>query len=528
MKLILSLILSLVLLCAVLSAASADTGLVTVRSDKEAFSTMAPAGKPVTFDADDGSLYIWLDEEGYIPNLWVCRLEDKLNDPVRYVHELYEAYMKEQYGDRLVAVSKLSDYEIGGKSLPAAVFTYKTTSGYLVNQINLVEARDDGDVVFQARYPNGDDEETLNALDAAIRYYQPDGVRTSAPQGGTVQQGGTSSGAAQSFTVTNVKQDNMIVGRCVAPAGFTVTSQAACCTERQCLDHPWLLYIGAASQDGITMEYLSAQGYYSDSSTPDGSYVTQYLTPALHYMTAAEYCDYWASLLYPGAKITLVEENTHPEMQSILRQKEQAYLNQINSMAGGLGLTAEKDSRTVCTRCYYINNSGSNVYYIISTSTHGIWMKATSVGPFVTISSSYTLWEAPYVYSMSCPEALWESNRSIFTVFMENTSVNDQFLLANQRLSSELQSMMTGVSLIGGESYSRRVMQETTSSGNDYNDERFTDYIFDQNDYTLSDGSHIKVSSAYDYVYEGDNGVVYYSDSAFSQPGGSTQLTPNR
>ena len=189
MKLILSLILSLVLLCAVLSAASADTGLVTVRSDKEAFSTMAPAGKPVTFDADDGSLYIWLDEEGYIPNLWVCRLEDKLNDPVRYVHELYEAYMKEQYGDRLVAVSKLSDYEIGGKSLPAAVFTYKTTSGYLVNQINLVEARDDGDVVFQARYPNGDDEETLNALDAAIRYYQPDGVQTSAPQGGTAQNG---------------------------------------------------------------------------------------------------------------------------------------------------------------------------------------------------------------------------------------------------------------------------------------------------------------------------------------------------
>ena len=79
-----------------------------------------------------------------------------------------------------------------------------------------------------------------------------------------------------------------------------------------------------------------------------------------------------------------------------------------------------------------------------------------------------------------------------------------------------------------GDDYSDRVMKEETAKGDDYDDERFTDYLFDQNDYTLSDGSHVKVSTAYDYVYEGDNGVVYYSDSAFAQPGGSTQLYPNR
>ena len=71
-------------------------------------------------------------------------------------------------------------------------------------------------------------------------------------------------------------------------------------------------------------------------------------------------------------------------------------------------------------------------------------------------------------------------------------------------------------------------MREETEKGDDYDDERFTDYLFDQNDYTLSDGSHVKVPTDYDYVYEGDGGVVYYSDSAFSQPGGTTQLYPNR
>ena len=99
---------------------------------------------------------------------------------------------------------------------------------------------------------------------------------------------------------------------------------------------------------------------------------------------------------------------------------------------------------------------------------------------------------------------------------------------ANQRISSEIWSALTGIDLVGGRGLSERVMREETASGDDYDEERFTDYIFDANDYTLSDGSHVKVSTAYDYVYEGDNGVVYYSDSAFAQPGGSTELTPNR
>ena len=60
-----------------------------------------------------------------------------------------------------------------------------------------------------------------------------------------------------------------------------------------------------------------------------------------------------------------------------------------------------------------------------------------------------------------------------------------------------------------------------------YSSDQFSDYIFDQNDYTLSDGSSVQISTSYDYVYEGDNGVVYYSNSAFTQPGGSTQLYPN-
>ena len=74
--------------------------------------------------------------------------------------------------------------------------------------------------------------------------------------------------------------------------------------------------------------------------------------------------------------------------------------------------------------------------------------------------------------------------------------------------------------------YSEQVMREETASGDDYNDERFTEYLFDQDDYTLSDGTHVKVPTSCPYVYEGDNGNVYASRSALDQPGGSTQLYP--
>ena len=71
------------------------------------------------------------------------------------------------------------------------------------------------------------------------------------------------------------------------------------------------------------------------------------------------------------------------------------------------------------------------------------------------------------------------------------------------------------------------MLRDEASDGDDYSDERFTDYIFDNNDYTLSDGSHIKVDTAYDYVYEDGDGNIVVSNSAFAEPAGGNRLSPN-
>lgn len=60
-----------------------------------------------------------------------------------------------------------------------------------------------------------------------------------------------------------------------------------------------------------------------------------------------------------------------------------------------------------------------------------------------------------------------------------------------------------------------------------YSSDRFSDYMFDQNDYTLSDGSSVKVPTSYNYVWEGSNGTVYYGNSLSDAPGGATQLYAN-
>ena len=57
--------------------------------------------------------------------------------------------------------------------------------------------------------------------------------------------------------------------------------------------------------------------------------------------------------------------------------------------------------------------------------------------------------------------------------------------------------------------------------------DRFTDYIFDQNDYATEQGDHVKISTSYDYVYQTGSPTVYYTNDASVVPYGATMLSPN-
>ena len=134
-----------------------------------------------------------------------------------------------------------------------------------------------------------------------------------------------------------------------------------------------------------------------------------------------------------------------------------------------------------------------------------------------------TSWTAPYCYFCLAPQQGFDAAYADFLVFMANTAESDQFVQARMTLSNQIRE-----SILSGRSQSyAQMFAGDLDSGDSYNEDRFTDYILDQNDYQLSSGEHVKIPTEYDYVYEDGNGRIYATDSALDEPAGMTQLKPS-
>lgn len=530
MRRLISAVLALLLITAV-PGAMAEVA-VPFTCDEQGYTTLVDPLWRCQWQDGDGVYYHFTDDNMPYVLAWVNATDSRITDGSAFLgQELPE--LQEMYSaNGAVSFVQHGEFSVGGRPVSAADVQYRNSQGIPIRLLIVVDVRDDFTALFRCRYLEDSGRrqvlDALELIDANMRL--TGGGEAPAPQA-TVP---TQSGGAQplAFAVTDVAQGGMVMGRCTAPVGFQVMSKATCSVMELGAGNPWLLQVAAMSPDSTTlMTYTSGRSYIAsaDGETPDEQFNSDYFTPMLHYMTAGEYCDYWAARLNPEAsRIELVEENTYPELQSMLRQRENAILHAHDSLLGNVGLTVDGAAATIATRRYHIESNGLSVCYCVTAATEGVWYTASMPGIYVDIVNKYILWDVPCVYTMSCPEANAAEGIAAFTAFSENTSVSDQFMLANRKLSNELWDIITGRGATYGDQYSERVMKEETDKGDDYDEERFTDYLFDQNDYTLSDGSHVKVSTAYDYVYEGDNGTVYYSDSAFAQPGGSTQLYPNR
>ena len=60
--------------------------------------------------------------------------------------------------------------------------------------------------------------------------------------------------------------------------------------------------------------------------------------------------------------------------------------------------------------------------------------------------------------------------------------------------------------------------QQETMQQEDAWVQNFSDYIYDQTTYTMTDGSEVAVPTSADYVYSDGNDVIW-SNSAFYEPG---------
>ena len=532
MRRLFSWILAVILLLSVAAADGEDFSVVSC--PEGGFSTLVDFACRTEFVEGDG-LYFHLGEDN-MPYVLasINRSDSRVTDPGTYLSDVLLPRIREANKDNGSFMSTLhGDGSLNGQNTPVLEIVYTSSQGLKIHFIAVFDVQPGYTAYYRVRYiEDADMIPTLSALETIAAYLKPDPQYYDGQNGSPDPTPQTGSGTLLSFQVADIVHDGMVMGRCTVPADWTIAPTVYCCTLEQSAGNPWLLGLTATSpEEDIQMSYVSCRDFYTESTTAtedDGKFSLYVYTPILHYMTASDYCDFWARMLNSASGLTLVDQNTFPELQPRLDQAAEAFRSIVNTSMAGSGLTADQTVYTIAQRRYALTApNGVDYYFVISTCTRGTGYTATMTGPLVTSTGHYILWDAPYVYSLLCPADKWEQASALFSLFTENTSVSDQFLLANQRLSTEILSWLTGVDLVSGRNISVQIMRAETSKGNDYNDERYSDYMFDQNDYTLSDGTHVKVPTGYDYVYEGDNGNVYYSDSAFSQPGGSTQLYPN-
>ncbi len=226
------------------------------------------------------------------------------------------------------------------------------------------------------------------------------------------------------------------------------------------------------------------------------------LTWMYRYQTASQYADRKAAEIAAANGTTAVQlyENAgDPFMLNIMQMLSDESVRSAKSNAnlsrGGLNVTG--GGFTYADRIYSMNVKGREWRISVTTSVFDMTMEALSTG-FVTLQSRIRSWQSPatwiavYPADVQCGKA--------FNAFKAHTSVNYNFMVANMEISRNI----TGV-----------------GSAADTNS--FSDYIFDLNEYVTDSGERVKVSTAYDYVWQSEN-QVYFSDSALDMPTDADRL----
>ena len=151
----------------------ADTaGLSEIRCDEQGFSFFADPAYSWNYEEGTG-VTVYTEHDGVIPYVIVFQSEDLIMEPYEYIREQYTPHMQNKYGDDLISLEEYEDFEVGGRQLPAGVYTVQI-QGYLVDMIRIYDSTGPRTVAYTAKYIQGDADATMAALDAAVKTFDSD------------------------------------------------------------------------------------------------------------------------------------------------------------------------------------------------------------------------------------------------------------------------------------------------------------------------------------------------------------------
>lgn len=320
------------------------------------------------------------------------------------------------------------------------------------------------------------------------------------------------------------------LGRCYAPADFYVASAMYAFGDgnNDCsASAPFQLCVCAESPDAhrlflykswMSYLYPTAQ-YYQEGQLFSGT-VEMMLYP----MDARGYADRIMLNIAPDSPdITRVYETFATDSEdTYLASQSEYYLTYFNNSNNGINGDVLSDVvTTYADEIYEYTYEGIPYSARLITSTNQLVFGNSDLASV----SGYFEWYVPYAYFYSAPSDEFYEHMDEFDLFTSNTRATDEFRMLTTMQAQDLLSIIS----LGRPAYADLDGEALDILGYDYgtyDTEQFCDYILDQNDYTASDGRSFKVPTSFDYVYEGDDGTIYTTNST-DQPAGSVRLYPN-
>lgn len=318
------------------------------------------------------------------------------------------------------------------------------------------------------------------------------------------------------YRIADVTIDGKSYGSAAAPSDYSLSWEVTDSGTYQSISWPLHMQITATSSDnGTVYIYWSPRDFLDVvSGTKNTQKHSDYgldittRTFMLRCKSAAQWADHVASnyaSVLGGTAVNEYESAASPEITDLLKsivtaakKAAKAHFRKING-ASLVGANAN-----YANRFYSLTVQGVPYCMNIITFTSNMTLDFSNGIDSRRLKS----WEIPATWIAIYPESRSMEDLRAFTCFYNNTGCNNAFMNENYALSANMRAVYL-------QDYSPRI-----STGYD---DAFSDYLFDQNSYRTSDGDTVKISTAYDYVWE-QNGTVYFSDNASAIPYGATRL----
>lgn len=324
---------------------------------------------------------------------------------------------------------------------------------------------------------------------------------------------------------------NMVVGRMTAPDDWQVSEQVQWSSYG---NYPGMAQLSAVSPDGLrSFQLISTMSYFQTDSIFNslGENETDPTTYRIHrqYRTAEQFVELFISNLgCTGAQklsSSSIDSQSLGALQSFAEQHAyQTGYSLVQSLAN-LGMSANLagyESTVVDNRYAVTTQSGKTEYIEVFTL---VWAYQTS---WVVQNSSITVneiyWCVPFTYIFTAEsEQALASMQNEFLTFVSNSSVSPEFYYLVEQYRAYIENLLAQqlTNQIQAATEIQSQLMDGYSSTSDTNDrvtDMWSDYIYDRDDYTTSDGSTVKVPTYYDHVYETDSGDIYVTNDSLNVP----------